>query len=264
MPLPEVVAAQGIQRHRVGFLAGCVAQVLFSRINNVTVRVLAQNGCTVVTPPAQVCCGALYLHGGNRAEALECARRNLEAFPADLDAIIINAAGCGAMMKEYGDLLADDPAYAERARAFSAKVRDVTEFLAALPLVPPRGAIRARVAYHDACHLAHAQGVREAPRQLLRQIRGIELVELADADTCCGSAGSYNLTEPAMARRLAERKVANIRATGATCVAAANPGCILQIQAGLRRAGLSTRVVHPIELLDQAYRPTRLGLRAED
>lgn len=263
-PLPEVVVAHGTERHRVGFLSGCVAQVLFSRINSVTLRVLAQNGCTVVTPPAQACCGALYLHAGKRAEALECARRNLEAFPADLDAIIINAAGCGAIMKEYGDLLANDPAYAERALAFSAKVRDVTEFLAALPLVPPRGAIRARVAYHDACHLAHAQGVREAPRQLLRQIRGIELVELADADTCCGSAGSYNLTEPAMARRLAERKVANIRATGATCVAAANPGCILQIRAGLRRAGLSTRVVHPIELLDQAYRPTHTALSAED
>ena len=163
--------------------------------------------------------------------------------------------GRGAVMKEYGDLLAHDAAYAERARAFSAKVRDVTEFLVALPLVPPSGAIRARIAYHDACHLAHAQGVREAPRQLLRQIRGIELVELADADTCCGSAGSYSLTEAAMARRLAERKVANIRATGATCVAVANPGCILQIQAGLHRAGLSTRVAHPIELLDQAYRP---------
>jgi glycolate oxidase iron-sulfur subunit len=260
VPVPDVVVAQGDERQRVGFLAGCVAQVLCSRINSATVRVLVQNGCTVVTPPAQACCGALYLHAGKRAEALECARRNLEAFPADLDTIITNAAGCGAMMKEYGDLLADDPPYAERARAFSAKVRDVTEFLAALPLAPPSGAIRARVAYHDACHLAHAQGVREAPRQLLKQIRGIELVELADADTCCGSAGSYNLTEPVMARRLAERKVANIRASGATCVAAANPGCILQIQAGLRRARLSTRVVHPIELLDQAYRPTRAGL----
>jgi glycolate oxidase iron-sulfur subunit len=260
VPLPEVVVAQGGERQRVGFLAGCVAQVLYSRINGATVRVLTQNGCTVVTPLAQACCGALYLHAGKRADALECARRNLEAFPADLDAIITNAAGCGAMMKEYGDLLADDPAYAERARTFSAKVRDVTEFLAALPLAPPSGAIRARVVYHDACHLAHAQDVRQAPRQLLKQIRGIELVELADADTCCGSAGSYNLTEPAMARRLAERKVANIRATGATCVAAANPGCILQIQAGLRRARLSTPVVHPIELLDQAYRTARVRL----
>jgi len=254
-PLPEVVVAHGIERHRVGFLAGCVAQVLFSRTNRITLRVLAQNGCTAVTPPAQACCGALYLHAGKRDEALQCARRNLEAFPADLDAILVNAAGCGAMLKEYGDLLAHDAAYAERARAFSAKVRDVTEFLVALPSVPPQGAIRARVTYHDACHLAHAQGVREAPRQLLRQIPGLELVELPDADTCCGGAGSYNLTEPVMARRLAERKVANIRATGATCVAAANPGCILQIEAGLRRAGLSTRVVHPIELLDQAYRP---------
>jgi glycolate oxidase iron-sulfur subunit len=157
------------------------------------------------------------------------------------------------MLKEYGALLADDPAYAARARAFSAKVRDVTEFLAAIPLVAPRRAIRGRVTYHDACHLAHGQGVRAAPRELLKQIPGLELVELADADTCCGSAGSYNLTEPEMARRLGQRKVENIRATGATCVAAANPGCAMQIQAGLRRAGLAISVAHPVELLDRAY-----------
>ena len=253
-PVPEVTPARAPERHRVGLVAGCVAQVLFPQTNAATVRVLAQNGCTVITPVEQNCCGALYLHAGKREQARACARRNLAAFSDDLDAILINAAGCGATLKEYGQLLADDRRYAERARAFSAKVRDITEFLAALPVAPPAGAIRARITYHDACHLAHAQSVREAPRQLLRMIPGLELVELAEADTCCGSAGTYNLTEPAMARRLAAHKVANIRATGASWVAAANPGCILQIQAALRRAGLSTRVVHPIELLDRAYR----------
>jgi glycolate oxidase iron-sulfur subunit len=251
--VPEVVPARGGERQRVGLLAGCVAQVLFAETNRATVRVLAHNGCSVTTPVRQVCCGALYLHAGERERALQCARRNIETFPADLGAIITNAAGCGAMLKQYGELLADDPAYAARAQAFSARVRDVTEFLAAIPLVPPRGEVRARVTYHDACHLAHGQGVRDAPRQLLQQIPGVELVELADSDTCCGSAGSYNLTEPEMARRLAERKAANIRATGATCVAAANPGCAMQIQAALRRARLNTVVIHPVELLDRAY-----------
>jgi glycolate oxidase iron-sulfur subunit len=253
-PLAAVTPAQGPERRRVGFVAGCVAQVLFAETNRATVRVLTRNGCSVMTPTQQTCCGALYLHAGKPREALDCARRNIDAFPTDLDAIVVNAAGCGATLKEYGDLLADDPQYAARAQAFSAKVRDVTEFLAALPLIPPHGAVQARVTYHDACHLAHGQGVSEAPRKLLQQIPGLELVELSDSDTCCGSAGSYNLTEPEMAQRLAERKVANIRATAATCVAAANPGCVLQIRAGLRRAGLDIPVVHPIELLDQAYR----------
>ncbi len=252
-PLPEVVPARGVEIQRVGLLAGCVAQVLFAETNRATVRVLTRNGCSVTTPRGQQCCGALYLHAGARREALECARHTIDVFPADLRAIVANAAGCGAMLKQYGELLADDPVYAERAHAFSAKVRDVNEFLAALPLEAPRGTVRARVTYHDACHLAHGQGVREAPRALLRAIPGVELVELADSDMCCGSAGSYNLTEPQMARRLGERKVANIEATGATCVAAANPGCAMQIQAGLRRAGSTARVLHPVELLDQAY-----------
>ena len=252
-PLPPVVPANGAQRQRVGLVAGCVAQVLFAETNRATVRVLARNGCRVITPERQTCCGALYLHAGARREALDCARRNIEAFPPDLAAIVVNAAGCGAILKEYGTLLADDPAYAARAHAFSAKVRDITEFLAALPITSPRGGLHGRVTYHDACHLAHGEGVRDAPRQLLRQIPGLELIELAESDTCCGSAGSYNLTEPEMARRLGERKAANIAATGATWVAAANPGCVMQIQASLRRAGVKTAVVHPIELLDRAY-----------
>jgi len=252
-PLEESSPARGVEAHRVAFVAGCVAQVLFPETNRATVRVLARNGCRVTTPAQQVCCGALYLHAGEHDQALDCARRNIDTFPLDVDAIIVNAAGCGAMLKQYGELLAGDRAYAARAQAFSAKVRDVTEFLAALPLVVPRQALNARVTYHDACHLAHGQGVRAAPRQLLQQIPGLDLVELTDSDTCCGSAGSYNLTEPEMARRLAERKVANIRASGAACVAVANPGCAMQIQAGLRRAGLAVTVAHPIELLDRAY-----------
>jgi glycolate oxidase iron-sulfur subunit len=250
---PQLVPATAPERHRVGFVAGCVAQVVFAETNRATLRVLARNGCTVETPAQQVCCGALYLHAGAKREALDCARRNIDTFPADLEAILVNAAGCGAMLKQYGDLLADDPAYAARAQAFSAKVRDITEFLAGIELVAPTHPIRARVTYHDACHLAHGQGVRAAPRQLLQQIPGLELVELADADTCCGSAGSYNLTEPDMARRLGERKAANIRATGAACVVVANPGCVMQIQAALRRGGIDAVVRHPIELLDEAY-----------
>jgi glycolate oxidase iron-sulfur subunit len=252
-PLPPVVSADGTEKQRVGLVAGCVAQVLFAETNRATARVLARNGCSVFTPARQTCCGALYLHAGARGEALECARRNIDAFPSELSAILVNAAGCGAILKEYGTLLADDPAYAARAQAFSAKVRDITEFLAALPVTPPRGALHMRVTYHDACHLAHGQGVRDAPRQLLQQIPGLELVELAESDTCCGSAGSYNLTEPEMARRLGDRKAANIRGTTATCVAAANPGCVMQIQTSLRRAGIEATVLHPVELLDRAY-----------
>ena len=252
-PLPEVAEPRAAARQHVALLAGCVAQVLFAETNRATVRVLTRNGCRVTTPPAQTCCGALYLHAGARREALACARRNLDVFPTELDCIIVNAAGCGAMLKQYGELLADDPSHAARARAFSAKVRDVTEFLAGVPLVAPRGALHARVAYHDACHLAHGQGVRDAPRQLLRQIPGLEVVELAESDTCCGSAGSYNLTEPAMAQHLGDRKAANVGATGATWVAAANPGCVMQIHASLRRAGSAATVIHPVELLDRAY-----------
>jgi len=253
-PLAEVSPARGPERRRVGFVAGCVAQVVFAETNRATMRVLARHGCTVLTPARQVCCGALHLHSGQRRAALDCARHNIDAFPADLDAIVVNAAGCGAMLKQYGELLAGDRRYADSARAFSGKVRDVTELLAALPLLPPRSNVQMRVTYHDACHLAHGQGVREAPRQLLRQIPGLELVELPESDTCCGSAGFYNLTEPEMARRLAARKAAHIQTTGAACVAAANPGCMLQIRAALRDAGVDIPVVHPIELLDRAYR----------
>ncbi|MBI3785509.1 MAG: glycolate oxidase subunit GlcF [Deltaproteobacteria bacterium] len=250
----RIVAAHGRETQRVGLLSGCVAQVLFAETNRATARVLARNGCTVVTPRQQGCCGALYLHAGNREAARACARRNIDAFGADLQTIVVTAAGCGAAMKEYAALLADDPAYAERAQGFAQRVRDVTELLDALPLQPPPDIGPMRVTYHDACHLAHGQGVREAPRRLLRRIPGVELVELPESDLCCGSAGSYNLTEPEMARRLGERKAENIAATAAHCVAAANPGCALQIRAALLRAGMSADVRHPVELLDLAYR----------
>jgi glycolate oxidase iron-sulfur subunit len=241
-------------RLRVGLLTGCVGGELFGGVNAAAVRVLNRHGVAVVVSPGQGCCGALHLHSGDPDTARTLARRNLDAFPGALDAIVVTASGCGSALKEYGRLLAGDPRYAERAQQFAARVRDVTELLATLDVgpssaAPPRPL---RVAYHDACHLAHAQGVREAPRRLLATVPGVELVELAESDVCCGSAGTYNLFEPAMARRLRERKIDCIAASGADCVAAANPGCALQIRAGLAARGLNVRVVHPVELLDDA------------
>jgi glycolate oxidase iron-sulfur subunit len=250
---PAAVAAEGIAKARVALLTGCVAAELCAQTNRAAARVLATNGVTVIVPRNQGCCGALHLHSGDREGARRLARAVIDAFADPVEAVIVTAAGCGSTMKEYGELLADDADYRDRARAFAARVRDVTEFLSELPVRPPRARLNERVTYHDACHLAHAQQVREAPRSLLRSIPGLEIVELEESDMCCGSAGSYNLTEPAMARRLLERKVLNIASTGASCVVAANPGCSLQIQAGLRAGGLSTRVAHPVELLDEAY-----------
>jgi glycolate oxidase iron-sulfur subunit len=252
-PLAERHPAAGAERGRVGLLAGCVARDIFAATNEATIRVLNHNGVTVLVPPAQACCGALHVHGGDPDTARAMARRNLGAFPEDLDAVVVNAAGCGAAMKEYGALLAGNARWAERARGFAGKVRDVTEFLAGLPAHPPATPLRERVAYHDACHLAHGQQVREAPRALLRLIPEIDLVELPESDLCCGSAGSYNLTEPEMARRLCERKVDNVVASGASCVASANPGCTMQILSGLRARGSTVRVAHPVELLAEAY-----------
>lgn len=251
-PLPALCPAENEQR-RVALLAGCVGQVLFAETNRATVRVLNRNGCTVAVPRTQVCCGALLLHCGRKEEAAACARANIDSFDCGVETIVTNAAGCGAMLKEYGKLLADDPAYAERARAFSARARDITEYLAEIPLQAPARSMAVKATYHDACHLAHAQGIRQQPRDLLRQIPGLTLVELQDAETCCGSAGSYNLTEPRMAVRIGTRKAEHIRATRATVVAAANPGCIMHIRGSLRRAGVGAEVLHPVELLDRAY-----------
>lgn len=249
----RVAAPAGTPRGRVALFSGCVNQVLFDSTNAATERVLRRNRYEVETPAAQGCCGALHLHAGDEATAKRFAIANLSAFHGEIDAIVVNAAGCGAMLKDYGRLLADDPVWAGRAAALSACVKDISELLTPMTIDAPRAAMPQRVTYHDACHLAHAQGVKAAPRALLGCIPGVELSELTEAEVCCGSAGSYNLTEPELSRRLGDRKAEHIAATGADCVAVGNPGCALQIRASLQRRGSGIQVLHPIELLDQAY-----------
>jgi glycolate oxidase iron-sulfur subunit len=252
---PNVTPASGPVRYRVGFIEGCIMPQLFGETNAATIRVLAANGCVVYSPPRQGCCGALQMHTGDRPTAQDLARRNIDAFDGlGLDAIIINAAGCGSTLKEYGHLLADDPAYAGRAADFARKVKDVSEFLASIDLVPPAQPVRMRVTYQDACHLVHGQGIRNQPRKLLRMIPGLELVEMKEADMCCGSAGIYNLTHPDVSVQLLERKMANIAATGATAAVAPNPGCTMQIAYGARRRGMQLELLHVVDLLDRAYR----------
>jgi glycolate oxidase iron-sulfur subunit len=246
--------AEGARRGRVAMLTGCVQAVAFGAHNRATARVLARNGWEVVAPPEQGCCGALNAHGGDHARALDMARRTIDVFEgADVEAVVVNTSGCGAHMKAYGVLLAGDPAYAERARRFAASVRDVAEFLATTPLRGPLAAVPLTVAYHDPCHVVHGQKIRSAPRQLLAQLPELRLVDLPESDWCCGSAGIYNLTQPDMAARLLRRKVRHVTSTGADAVVTANPGCILQIQQGLREAGSPIKVLHLVELLDRAY-----------
>jgi len=242
-------------RFRVALLSGCMMPYVFANVHEATVRLLVRHGCQVVVPPEQVCCGALHLHAGDREEAKRLARRNIDVFLAeDVDAIIVNVAGCGAAMKEYGELLKDDPPYAEKASRFSALVKDVTEFLADLPLSDGLGPLNQVVTYQDPCHLLHAQGIKSQPRALLQAIPGLELVELSHPDQCCGSGGLYNIIHPQMAQRLLQRKMQDVAATGAQVIATANAGCALQLEAGLRRYGLPGRVAHVVELLDEAYR----------
>lgn len=242
-------------RFRVALLSGCMMPYVFANVHEATVRLLVRHGCKVVVPPEQVCCGALHLHAGDREEAKRLARRNIDVFLAeDVDAIIVNVAGCGAAMKEYGELLKDDPPYAEKASRFSALVKDVTEFLADLPLSDGLGPLHQVVTYQDPCHLLHAQGIKSQPRALLQAIPGLELVELSHPDQCCGSGGLYNIIHPQMAQRLLQRKMQDVAATGAQVIATANAGCALQLEAGLRRYGLPGRVAHVVELLDEAYR----------
>jgi len=238
----------------VGFIEGCIMPQLFGDTNAATVRVLAMNGCVVYSPPKQGCCGALQMHTGDRPTAQDLARRNIEAFEGlGLDAIIINAAGCGSTLKEYAHLLSDDPRYAERARAFQNLVKDVSEFLASIDLVPPTQPVPMRVTYQDACHLVHGQGIRQQPRKLLRQIPGLELVEMNFSDVCCGSAGIYNLTHYDLSMRVLEEKMDNVLATGATAVVAPNPGCTMQLAYGARRRGVQLELLHVVDLLDRAY-----------
>lgn len=258
--LPRGTAAQGERRARVALVAGCVQRTFFPGVNDATIRVLSAEGCEVLVPAGQGCCGALSLHSGRLDEAKRFARALIACFEREpVDAILVNAAGCGSSLKEYGVLFEGDADWAERAAAFSAKVRDVTEYLATLEPRAPRRPLELRVAYHDACHLAHAQRVRSQPRALLRTIPGLQLVEIPDGDQCCGSAGTYNLFEPESSHEIGVRKIENVAKVAPQLVASANPGCTLQMQAIARERGKTLRAAHPIELLDAAIAGTPLS-----
>ena len=249
--LPERLPAQGTRRAVVGMLTGCVQREFFPGVNDATARVLVAEGCDVVVPQSQGCCGALSVHSGRKAEAQKFARRLLDSFAdAGVEWVVVNSAGCGSSMKEYAELLADDPHYAEAAAGFAAKVRDITELLVELGPVATRHPLPVTVAYHDACHLAHAQGVRTPPRDLLAAIPELTVVEIGEGGMCCGSAGVYNLLNPRPARQLGDRKAEHVAATGADLLVTANPGCLLQISSALGRAGTSMPTAHTVEVLD--------------
>jgi glycolate oxidase iron-sulfur subunit len=253
--LAERLPATGERRAVVGLLTGCVQGAFFPGVNAATARVLQAEGCEVVVPPTQGCCGALSAHNGREDEAQGFARRLVDSFSdAGVERIVVNAAGCGSTMKEYADLLADDPAYAERAREFAAMVRDVSEILDELGPVAPRHPLELTIAYHDACHLAHAQGIRAQPRSLLRGIPGLELREISEPELCCGSAGIYNILNPVPARELGDRKAANIVATGAQVLVTANPGCLMQVTTAIERSGHPMGMAHTVEVLDASIR----------
>ena len=254
--LPALTPAHGERRGCVAFMQGCVQRVLFHDVNQATVETLAAEGFEVAAPELPRCCGALQLHSGEEPDALDLAREAIGSLEHH-DRIVVNAAGCGSAMKEYGHLLRDDPDWAARAAAFSAKVRDVTELLAEAGPRAERRPVPMRVAYHDACHLAHAQGVRAEPRGILREIPGLELVEPEEWEICCGSAGVYNVLEPEPAAELGRRKVENLVATGVEAVAVANPGCALQIRAHSEEMGTPLRVFHPLELLRMSIGESR-------
>lgn len=251
---PPVMKPQGETKLRAGFLTGCVMSVLFSDTNDATIRALLRNGVEVHIPEDQGCCGALHAHNGEARTAREMARHNLEVFTrANVDLIVVNSAGCGSAMKEYGHLLHDDPEYARPAAAFSSKVRDISEVLADLPELAPFEAIQVRATYHDACHLAHGQGVRSQPRRLLARIPGLQLLPLTESDWCCGSAGIYNFTQAELAEKLLDRKVDQIEETGADWAVMGNPGCYMWILNGLKRRNSPIEILHTIEALDRAW-----------
>ncbi|SEG61005.1 glycolate oxidase iron-sulfur subunit [Thermomonospora echinospora] len=251
--LPERVAARGGRRATVGMLTGCVQREFFPGVNAATARVLAMEGCDVVIPRGQGCCGALSVHSGRQEEGLRFARRTIAAFES-VDVVVVNAAGCGSVMKEYRELLAGDPVWAARAEAFSRKTRDLAEFLVELGPRAERHPVPVTVAYHDACHLSHAQGIRVQPRALLAGIPELTVREIADPDICCGSAGTYNLLQPEAAAQLGDRKAAGVRDTGAELLVAANPGCSMQIATALRRRGEEIAVAHTAQVLDASLR----------
>jgi len=236
----------------VGFLPGCVNSVLAQPLNVKTIELLNHLGCDVVIPPAQGCCGAIHHHDGHHESAIQSARKNIEAF-ADCDTVVNNIAGCGAMLKDYAEILEHDPDWADRAKTFSDKVRDIHELLVELEAPAPTHRVETTVAYHDACHLANAQGVTDPPRQLLASIPGLTLITLPEADICCGAAGTYNLQQPEMSAQIGSRKIQNLRSTGAKICAVANIGCSMQIASEAQNAGLEIQVMHPVELLHKAY-----------
>ncbi|HYP13405.1 MAG TPA: heterodisulfide reductase-related iron-sulfur binding cluster [Bryobacteraceae bacterium] len=251
----RVLPAIGQQRYRVAMIGGCMANVFFARLNEATVRVLQHNGCEVSIPAAQTCCGALHVHAGVREKAEQLARQNIDAIlDGKYDAIITNAAGCGSTLKEYGELLEDDPAYAERGRQFSALMKDVTEFLGSIELKRPERELPYKVTYQDSCHLAHGQKIRSAPRLLLKSIPGLVLKEMPMADLCCGSAGIYNVVQIEMSMAVLERKMNYVNSVDPEVIATANPGCMLQLRAGAKKHGKGQPVKHVVELLDEAYR----------
>jgi glycolate oxidase iron-sulfur subunit len=252
--LPLLTQAAPPRRYRVGLVAGCVQRVFFPGVNEATLRVLAAEGCEVVVPEGQGCCGALSIHAGRAAESKEMTKALIEAFEGqELDAIIVNAAGCGSNLKDYGRLFEKDAAWAGRAAAFSARTRDVTEFLASIPRVATRHPIAARIAFHDPCHLAHAQKVKEAPRALLAEIPGLTLLEIPDGDQCCGSAGIYNLVSPESSDEIGRRKADRVLSTKPDLLASANPGCSLQLRRLLGERGATLPMAHPVEILDASF-----------
>jgi len=254
----KVFPAEGQRRHRVALLGGCIANISFARLNEATVRVLQKNGCEVVVPDTQTCCGALHVHQGLREDARRLARQNIDALTeGGFDAIITNAAGCGSTLKEYHDLFEHDPRYEDKSRKFSALVKDVNEFLASIDLNTNMGSLAVTVTYQDSCHLAHGQKVRVPPRKLLRAIPGLTFKEMAGADLCCGSAGIYNVLQNDMAMAVLERKMESVNRTGAEVVVTANPGCMIQLQAGACLPGYGHQVKHVVEMLDEAYSAAR-------
>ncbi|MGZ9130055.1 MAG: (Fe-S)-binding protein, partial [Candidatus Binatia bacterium] len=253
-PAANILSAIGPRRARVAMLNGCVMPLLFGDVNDATVRVLRRSGCDVIFPDQQVCCGALNIHNGEQAAARQMARRNIDAFlEAGVDAIVVNAAGCGAAMKDYDFLLRDDPDYAEKAKCFTALVKDAGEFLAGLGLVGALQPINLTVTYQDPCHLAHGQKIRRQPRELLKAIPGLKLVEMDGSDRCCGSAGIYNLTHASMSQQLLKEKMQAVGAANADAVVAPNPGCMLQLRYGGQNYGPNLPVYHLMDLLDRAY-----------
>ncbi len=251
----QTFPAHGEQRYRVAFLAGCIANVAFARLNEATVRVLQANGCEVVVPGGQNCCGALHLHSGLKQQARALARNNIDAvLSEDFDAIITNAAGCGSTLKEYDELLEHDAAYRDKAIQFKSRMKDITEFLGSIKLNTEMGPVNVVATYQDSCHLAHGQKIKNAPRELLKAVPGLVFREMRMADLCCGSAGIYNIVQNSMAMQILQQKMDYVAQTDATLIATANPGCMLQLAAGARLYGKGQRVAHVVEVLDEAYR----------